>query len=145
VQPDDFRYLDRGFYDDAGTVEFGLSGGVATRTGRWQLDLRGSLAGGLAYHRNGLAASGRPDLDPFYGRATLEGTARRPLGRRFHLAARLYGAVAGGDDPAAKQRQIYVQGADPLARMMNPFLRSRGSLLEGEDVNTSSGGGGVRA
>ena len=33
----------------------------------------------------------------------------------------------------AKQRQIYVQGADPLERLANPFLRSRGALLEGED------------
>ncbi len=145
VQPDDFRYLDRGYYDDAGTVEVAVSGGVATRTGGWQLDLRSSLAGGLAYNRNGLAASGRADLDPFYGRATVEGTARRPLGRRAGLAARLYGAVAGGDDPAAKQRQVYVQGADPLERLLNPFLRSRGSLLEGHDVNYQlPGGGGVR-
>jgi hypothetical protein len=145
IQPDDFRYLDRGYYDDAGTVELGVSGGVATRTGGWQLELRSSLAGGLAYNRHGLPASGRRDLDPFYGRATLEGTARRPLGRRLALAARLYGAVAGGDHPAAKQRQVYLQGADPLARLMNPFLRSRGSLLEGHDVNYQlPGGGGVR-
>jgi hypothetical protein len=146
VQPDDFRYLDPGYYDDAGTVELGLSSGVATHAGRWQLDLRGSAAGGLAYNRNGLAATVRPDLDPFYGRVTLEGTARRPLGARLGLAARLYAGFAGGQDASAvKQRQIYVQGADPLERILNPFLRSRGSLLEGEDVNYQQpGGGGIR-
>ena len=146
VQPDDFRYLDPGYYDDAGTVELALSSGLATRAGQWQLDLRGSAAGGLAYNRNGLAATVRPDLDPFYGRVTLEGLARRPVGARLGLAARLYAGIAGGQDASAvKQRQIYVQGADPLERILNPFLRSRGSLLEGEDVNYQQpGGGGVR-
>jgi hypothetical protein len=38
-----------------------------------------------------------------------------------------------------------VQGADPLERLTNPFLRSRGSLLEGEDMNYQlPGGAGVR-
>ena len=145
VQPDDFRYLDRGYYDDVGTVELRLANGLGTEAGRWQLDFRSSVAGGLAYNRNGLAASGRTDLNPFYGRATIEGTARRPLGARFGLGARVYAGVASGDEAAAKQRQIYVQGADPLERLVNPFLRSRGSLLEGQDVNYQQpGGAGVR-
>ena len=33
VQPDDFRYLDRGYYDDVGTVELRLSSGVSTQAG----------------------------------------------------------------------------------------------------------------
>jgi hypothetical protein len=145
VQPDDFRYLDRGYYDDAGTLELALSGGLTTRSGRWDLGVRSTLGGGLAYHRNGLAASGRPDLDPFYGRVTVEGTARRPLGRGWTLGARVYGGWAGGDGLPAKQRQIYAQGADPLQRLANPFLRSRGSLLEGSDVHYQlPGGGGLR-
>ncbi len=145
VQPDDFRYLDRGYYDDAGTVELALSGGLTTRSGRWDLGARSTLGGGLAYHRNGLAASGRPDLHPFYGRVTVEGTARRPLGRGWTLGARVYGGWAGGDGLPAKQRQIYAQGADPLQRLTNPFLRSRGSLLEGSDVHYQlPGGGGLR-
>jgi hypothetical protein len=145
VQPDDFRYLDRGYYDDAATVELRLSSGVSTRAGRWQLELRNTLSGGLAYHRDGLAASGRTDLDPFYGRATVEGTARRPLGARWTLGGRLYAGVAGGDGLPAKQRQIYLQGADPLERLANPFLRSRGSLLEGDDMRYQlPGGGGLR-
>ncbi len=145
VQPDDFRYLDRGYYDDAGTVELQLSSGIATRAGQWQLDLRNTLSGGLAYHENGLAASGRPDLHPFYSRLTVEGTARRPLGARWSLAGRAYLGATGGDGLPAKQRQIYLQGADPLERLNNPFLRSRGSLLEGEDMRYQlPGGGGVR-
>ncbi|MEO6056860.1 MAG: M1 family aminopeptidase, partial [Gemmatimonadales bacterium] len=145
VQPDDFRYLDRGYYDDAGTVELRSGVGVRTQAGRWNLDLRGSAGGGLAYNRNGLRASGRNDLDPFYARVTLEATARRPLGARLGLGARLYAGVAAGNEVAAKQRQIYVQSADPLERLANPFLRSRGALLEGEDVNYQQpGGAGVR-
>jgi hypothetical protein len=89
--------------------------------------------------------SGRPTPDPFYGRAIVEGTARRPLGARMGLGARLYAGVSGGNEPAAKQRQIYLQGADPLERLDNPFLRSRGSLLEGDDMHYQQpGGGGVR-
>ncbi|MGN6391535.1 MAG: M1 family aminopeptidase [Gemmatimonadales bacterium] len=145
VQPDDFRYLDRGYYDDAGTVELVLSGGLTTDEGQWGLGVHSTLGGGLAYHRDGLAASGRPDLNPFYGRATLEGTARRSLGRRWSVGGRLYAGWAGGDGLPAKQRQIYAQGADPLMRLANPFLRSRGSLLEGSDVRYQlPGGGGIR-
>jgi hypothetical protein len=145
VQPDDVRYLDPGYYDDAGTVELRLAGGVATQAGKWGLELRSSAGGGLAYQRDGLAASGRADLDPFYARLTLEGTARRPLGKRLGLGARVYAGVAEGNHLAAKQRQIYLQGADPLERLANPFLRSRGSLLEGDDVNYQQpGGAGVR-
>jgi hypothetical protein len=145
VQPDDFRYLDQGYYDDVGTVELRLGGQVTTKAGSWQLGLTSSAGGGLAYNRNGLAVSGRPTPDPFYGRAIVEGTARRPLGARMGLGARLYAGVSGGNEPAAKQRQIYLQGADPLERLDNPFLRSRGSLLEGDDMHYQQpGGGGVR-
>jgi len=143
VHPDDFRYLDRGYYDDVGTVELALSGGVATQAGPWQLGARMKTAYGLAYNRDGLDAA-RGDLDQFYGRVTAEGTAGRSLGGRWSLGARVYLGFAGNDLPA-KQRQIYLQGADPLERLTNPFLRSRGSLLEGEDVNYQlPGGGGIR-
>ncbi|MBA3496337.1 MAG: hypothetical protein H0T86_04460, partial [Gemmatimonadales bacterium] len=64
---------------------------------------------------------------------------------RLQLAGRLFAGLAAGNDVAVKQRQVYVQGADPLARLTNPFLRSRGALLEGEDVNYHQpGGAGVR-
>jgi hypothetical protein len=145
VHPDDFRYLDRGYYDHVGTVELAVSSGVRTRAGLWQLAGRTRLGYGLAYNRDGLAATGRSDLDQFYERLTIEGTARRAFGARWGLGARLYFGLAGGGDLPAKQRQIYAQGADPLERLMNPFLRSRGSLLEGEDMNYQlPGGGGIR-
>ena len=145
VQPDDFRYLDRGYYDDAGTVEVRVHHGVTTQAGRWELGLRTSLGGGLAYHRDGLGTGARPNLDPFYFRGTLETTARRALGGSLSIGARLFGGVASGNRGAAKQRQIYFQGADPLAQIDNPFLRSRGALLVGDDIRYQvPGGAGVR-
>jgi hypothetical protein len=145
VATDDFRYLDRGLYDDVGTVELQSFGGVTTQSAKWQLAVRSSIGGGLAYNRNGLAASGRPELDPFYFRGQVEATARRPLGSKRSLGARVFAGVASGDHIAAKQRQIYLQGADPLQQIYNPFLRSRGSLLRGDDFRYHSpGGAGVR-
>ncbi|MEO8089978.1 MAG: M1 family aminopeptidase, partial [Gemmatimonadales bacterium] len=145
VATDDSRYLDRGLYDDVGTVELQTLGGVATETGKWRLSLNSSIGGGLAYNRQGLAASGRPELDPFYFRGSLDATARRALGPKRNLAARVFAGVASGDHAAAKQRQIYLQGGDPLQQLNNPFLRSRGSLLVGEDFHYHSpGGAGLR-
>jgi hypothetical protein len=145
VHPDDFRYLDPGFYEDVGTVELQFGSGIATQSGKWQLEFKSSAGGGLAYNRQGLAASGRPDLDPFYFRGSVEATARRSLRRSLGLGARLFVGAATGDHAAAKQRQIYFQRADPLEQLYNPFLRSRGALLVGDDFHYHvPGGAGVR-
>ncbi len=145
VATDDFRYLDRGLYDDVGTIELQSFGGVTTQSAKWQLALKSSIGGGLAYNRSGLAASGRPELDPFYFRGQVEATAWRPLGPKRRFGARLFVGVASGDHVAPKQRQIYLQGADPLQQLRNPFLRSRGSLLVGDDFRYHSpGGAGLR-
>jgi hypothetical protein len=141
VAIDDTRYLDPGFYDDVGTVELQVGSGVTTHKGNWELALRTTLGGGLAYNRQGLAASGRPDLDPFYFRGFVEGTGRRQLGRRLGLGARMYFGAGLGEHDAAKQRQIYFQGSDPVAQLHNPFLRSRGALLVREDFYYHSPGG----
>ncbi len=142
VHPDDFRYLDRGYYENVGTVEMSVTSGVSVRSRRWQLGASTSIGGGLVYNRDGLAASGRTDLDPLYFRGTFEGTARRPLGDKLGFGARLYAGVATGDGGVPKQRQIYLQGADPLAQLENPFLRSRGALLVGDDFRYQLPGGG---
>ena len=145
VATNDFRYLDPGLYDDVGTIELQLSRGVITQGGKWQLGLRSSLGGGLVYNRQGLAAAAGAGLDPFYFRGTVEGSARRPLGSKRNLAARLFAGAAGGHHATAKQRQIYLQGADPVQQLSNPFLRSRGALLVGDDFHYHApGGAGVR-
>jgi hypothetical protein len=140
VAPDDFRYLDPGLYDDVGTVELQLGSGVTNKSGDTESSVRTTVAGGLNYNRDGLAASGRPDLDPFYFRGTIEGiTHRQLLGGRFGV--RVFAGVATGDHAAAKQRQIYLQGSDPLQQLNNPFLRSRGALLVGDDFRYHQPGG----
>jgi Peptidase family M1 domain len=145
VHPDDLRYLDPGYYDDVGTVELQVATGVSKQVGRGSFSLRFSHGGGLAYNRAGLAASRRPNLNPFYYRGTLEAVGRRTLGERWSAGARFFAGLATGDHDAAKQRQIYFQGADPLIQLSNPFLRSRGALLVGEDFHYQApGGAGVR-
>ncbi|MEO8139807.1 MAG: M1 family metallopeptidase, partial [Gemmatimonadota bacterium] len=135
LQPDDFRYLDPGYYDNAGTVELAITGSTKDRRGAWTLGTRTSLAGGIAYNRLGLNfATARTELDPFYGRFTLETTAHRDLGTRWGVGLRFYGGVSTSGDNAVKQRQIYLSGADPLEQFSNPFLRSRGALLLRPDL-----------
>ncbi len=137
LEPDDFRYLDRGFYEDLGTVELELTGGVTKESDTWRLGLRSTIAGGLAYDE---AAR-----DPVYGRVTVTGTARTSLTERLSFASRLYFGAAGGAEAAPKQRQVYLQGADPLEQFSNPFLRSRGALLVGDDFRYHAiGGAGLR-
>jgi hypothetical protein len=146
VATDDFRYLDPGFYDDVGIVEVQFGGGLGTQSGSWGLELRSSLGGGLAYNRGGLAASGRPDLNPFYFNGFLEGIAQKKLTPSLGMGVRAYLGAGVGSQDAAKQRQVYFQGSDPLSQLYNPFLRSRGALLVGEDFNYHSpGGANVRA
>src|SRR5690606_34360202 len=54
LQPDDFRYLEPGYYDDAGTVELALATGVRDQKNGWTLASRVTVAGGLAYSSDGL-------------------------------------------------------------------------------------------
>ena len=144
VQPDNFRYLDRGYYEDAGTVELRGELGLSTDVHGWSVGLATTVAGGLAYNRDGLAQAGRA-VDPFYFRGTLAGTARREVAHRLQIGLRGYAGLATGTHDAAKQRQIYFQGADPLRQLNNPFLRSRGALLVGSDMfYQMPGGAGVR-
>jgi hypothetical protein len=146
VAVDDFRYLDPGYYDDVGTVEVQLGSGLETKSGSWALAVRSSLGGGLAYNRAGLTASGRPDLNPFYFNGFLEGIARKNLTRSLGLGVRAYAGAGTGSEDAAKQRQVYFQGSDPLSQLYNPFLRSRGAILVRDDFNYHSpGGANVRA
>src|SRR3954469_15193872 len=142
---DDTGYLDPGYYDNVGTVEVQFANGISNESGQWELSARSSLGGGLAYNRDGLAASGRSDLDPFYFNGFIEGIARRNLAQQLSLAVRGYLAAGVSDHDAAKQRQVYFQGSDPLSQLYNPFLRSRGALLVREDFNYHSpGGAGIR-
>ena len=145
VDVDDDRFVDPGQWDDVGIVELASETGWRNRSGKWQLASRLVLAGGLAFNQDGLS-SVRPDLDPFYFRGELDFTARRTVAKALDLGARIYGGVASGSHAAAKQRQVYLGMSDPFTQLNNPFLRSKGSLLVGDDfAYQAPGGANVRA
>lgn len=144
VDIDNTQFLDPQQYIDVGIAELMTEYGLSNRVGKWQLGTKLSLGGGLVFDRDGLA-SVQADLDQFYFRGELEGTARRALSPKMAVAARVYGGVATGSHAAAKQRQIYLSSSDPFAQLYNPFLRSEGSLLVLDDVPYQApGGAGLR-
>ena len=147
VATSETAFLDPGYYEDAGTVEGMLLGGVEGRGGRWSLGLRTALGGGAAYDQRGpgLEAADRYDVQP-YVRGTVTATARRPLGQKTALAFRGYAGLATAKDPLVKQRQVYLAGADPYQQLYNPFLRSEGALLVRDGVYYhTAGGAGLRS
>jgi hypothetical protein len=75
----------------------------------------------------------------------MEATAKRALGKNWLFGGRLYAGIVTGGDPVAKQRQIYLSGADPFEQFNNPFLRSSGALLvRPDEYYTQPGGAGLR-
>lgn len=142
----DAAFLDPGYYEDVGAVELAVTQGIANRLGNWNVAADMSLGGGLAYAADGLqAAAGRGDLRPFFGRLIGRATARRTLGERMALAAQVVAGSTVGSGATAKQRQIYLAGADPHEQLANPFLRSRGALFVRPDIYYHApGGGGIR-
>ncbi len=130
VTTTNMAFLDPGYYQDAGTVEATLYGGVSNRSGAWQLGTNGSLGGGVMYDNQGPGVSTQDRYDTQgYLRASLVGTARRPLGKKMAVAFRGYAGIALAKDALVKQRQVYLGGADPYEQLYNPFLRSEGALL----------------
>jgi hypothetical protein len=135
----DREYLDRRYYDDAGTVEAGLTGRLS-RPGRWPLTLEAAVTGGYAYANRGSAIGGGG-----YGRVTMAASLRTPLDRPLRLGARLYAGTILTADSVPRQRRLFLAGADPYQRFDSPFLRSHGSLLARPGLYYHApGGGGVR-
>jgi hypothetical protein len=140
----DTAYLNPAVYQNAGIVEGQVFTRSAGRKGAWALAGRISLGGGVEYLNNGPGQTlkHRYDVQP-YVRGTLDATARRPVGKGFVLAARVFGGVAtGSDDDVVRQRRIYLGGADPLQKLNNPFTRSRGALLVRPGFNYHTPGDG---
>ncbi|HET8649520.1 MAG TPA: M1 family metallopeptidase [Gemmatimonadales bacterium] len=135
-------YIDPGYWDDAGTIEFQFYRGIADRLGPWSVTARGSVGGGMMYATPGpgLTTENRYDAQAYF-RGTLEATARRSLGAGFALAARGFAGYADGKDDVVRQRRIYLAGGDPYQQLSNPFLRSRGALLVRPDENYHFPGG----
>lgn len=143
VTVEDERYVDPGYYEPVGTVELSLAQGVTRQAGRWALTLDASAAGGLAYAEEGLDVATGRSTDALYGRFIVGATARRPLGTRTSIGARLFaGSVS---DSAVMQRRIYLAGAGPYEQLGNPFVRSRGALfIRDELYYHTPGGAGIR-
>ena len=139
---DDDRFLDPGQYEPVGVAELAFERGVTTRANGWRLAAAGSLGFGLVFDREELAPLGR-ERDQFYYRATLEGTARRRLGQgKWLVGGRAFVGVAGWDAAAPLQRQMFVANPDPFGQLNNPFVRSVGALMVGDDMAYHAPGGG---
>ncbi len=130
VSVTDTVFLDPGYYDDAGTAEAAVHGGISNRSGGWQWTADATLGGGVMYDHEGPGISTKDRYDTQgYLRGAFVATARRPLGRAMSIALRGYAGAALADAPVVKQRQVYLAGADPYEQLYNPFLRSEGALL----------------
>ncbi|HKV74247.1 MAG TPA: M1 family metallopeptidase [Gemmatimonadales bacterium] len=142
----DMRYLVAGQYDDAGTLEGQLFLRSEARHGRWTVAAATSVGGGVMYSQLGPGVSTARRYDTgLYFHGTAELTARRTLGTKFRTNWRAFAGVSESGDPVVRQRQIFLAGADPYEQFRNPFLRSAGSPLAGEDFHYQTpGGAGVR-
>ncbi|MEZ4411561.1 MAG: M1 family metallopeptidase [Gemmatimonadales bacterium] len=141
VSTTDTAFLDPGYYQNAGTGEATVYGGVSTRSGDWQLSVNGSLGGGVMYDNEGpgITTDDRYDTQGYF-RGFLVATAKRAFDKTS-LALRGYAGAALANDPVVKQRQIYLAGADPYEQLYNPFLRSEGALLVRPGVYYQAPGG----
>ncbi|HTO74165.1 MAG TPA: M1 family aminopeptidase, partial [Gemmatimonadales bacterium] len=142
----DMRYLVPGQYDDAGTLEGQLFVRSVARHGAWTVSAGTSVGGGVMYSQLGPGVSTARRYDTgLYFHGTAELTARRALGKKFRTNWRAFAGVSESGDPVVRQRQIFLAGADPYDQFRNPYLRSAGSPLAGEDFHYQTpGGAGVR-
>jgi hypothetical protein len=58
------------------------------------------------------------------------------------VGGRAFVGVAGWDAAAPLQRQMFVANPDPFGQLNNPFVRSVGALLVGDDMAYHAPGGG---
>ena len=133
-------WVDRRYYDDAGTAELATYLRMADTLGPWRPRFLVTLAGGYQYANEPSLAS----RDEAYGRSTLAASIRGDLGR-WHVGAHAYAGLAVAHGLVVRQRAIYVAGTDPYEQFRSPFLRSRGALLVRDGMYyTDPGGAGAR-
>ena len=130
--------VDSQFYDNAGTIELAATARAGYTPGSGSARLSVALIGGYQ-HANAPVPAGIGDGT--YGRVTVEATARSDPNALFRLALRLSAGRTFSRSAIVRQRLIYLAGADPYERMVSPFLRSPGALLEGPDVRYHAPGG----
>ncbi|MCZ6915194.1 MAG: M1 family metallopeptidase [Gemmatimonadetes bacterium] len=121
--------LDSELWENAGTVEVG-------RFDHWDFDAWGArwnvrlnYRAGVVYRKDGTQTTSPKPL----GRILGSGALRKPL-LGFMVGARVFGGVYLADEPPPLQRAIPLKGADPYETLSNPFLRTQGAPLAGNDV-----------
>jgi hypothetical protein len=132
----DLGYVDRGLWEDAGTVEAGPWGSVTRQRGETVWRARAGIRGGIVYWNPGpgVESSNRYDVEGF-GRATAEVSLRT----RF-VGIRLFGGTYLAQHAPPLQRRIMLSGADPYETFTNPLLRSRGALFVRPDFHYQAPG-----
>ncbi|HET7379731.1 MAG TPA: hypothetical protein VFJ24_06805, partial [Gaiellales bacterium] len=123
-------YLDRGLWDDAGTVEGGPWWSTTSTHGETVFRARVGARGGVVYSNpgSGIVSPTRYDFEGF-GRFTGEVSVRAPLMSGTRMGLRLFAGAYTGASTPIRQRRIPVAGADPYETFTDPLLRSRGALF----------------
>jgi hypothetical protein len=135
-------YLDRGLWDDAGSLEIGPWFSTAVRRGEAVLRAKGALSLGLVYqHATSPTVSGRDYHYRGFNRVTGEVSVRTPLARATTFGWRVFGGAYLGPSHPVRQLRVAVAGADPYETFANPFLRSGGALLVRPDFHYHAPGG----
>jgi hypothetical protein len=135
-------YLDRGLWDDAGSIEIGPWFRTAVRRGETVLRAKGAVTLGLVYqHATSPPVSGRDYHYRGFNRVTGEVSVRTPLARATTFGWRVFGGAYLGPSHPVRQLRIAVAGADPYETFANPFLRSGGALLVRPDFHYHAPGG----
>jgi hypothetical protein len=139
----DVSYLDRGLWDDGGTVEAGPWVATSVPRGRATVQARAETRAGVAYWNPGpgVTTKNRYDAEGFL-RATGEVSLRAPSVLGTTLGVRLFAGGYAAPSAPLRQRRIGVAGADPYETFANPLLRSRGALLVRPDFHYQAPGVG---
>jgi len=128
-------YLDRGLWDDAGSIEIGPWISTAVRHGETVVHARGAVGLGLVYQ------SWRHYTYRGLGRVSGEVSVRTPVTRVTGFGVRVFGGATLGSSNPVRQLRVPIAGADPYETFTNPFLRSRGALLVRPDFHYHAPGG----
>ncbi|HVH68766.1 MAG TPA: hypothetical protein VM716_12935 [Gemmatimonadales bacterium] len=120
-------YVDRGLWDDAGSIAIGPHVSTLVRHGATLVRAKLRAGVGLVYKNN--PAPGPRYHYQGFSRLAGEVSVRTPAWHGTTFGARLFaGAYLGPTDPA-RQLRLPAAGADPYETFTNPFLRSRGAWL----------------
>jgi hypothetical protein len=134
-------YVDRGLWDDAGSIAIGPHMSTQVRHGETLVRAKLGAGVGLVYKNNPGGAGPRYHYQGF-SRVTGEVSVRTPAPHGTTFGARVFAGAYLGPASPARQLRIPVAGADPYETFTNPFLRSRGAWLVRPGFYYHAPGGG---